>query len=104
MSISDTETAKLYFQFLDENNPKSKYTWIFENRVSKKLNSFYHLAIWNNTNPFKFIHLFIYVSHIEWILQKESKIYIYIYIIILQALGYLNIYSSKCSNNLALGV
>ena len=39
------QTAKLYFQFLDQNNPKSKYTWIFENRVSKKINSFYHLAI-----------------------------------------------------------
>ena len=29
------------------------YTWIFENRNSKKINSFYYLAIWNNKTSFK---------------------------------------------------
>ena len=28
------------------------YTWIIENRVSKKINSFYYLAIENNKNSF----------------------------------------------------
>ena len=80
VSISDTETAKLYFQFLDQNNPKSKYTWIIENRVSKKINSFYHLAIWNNTNPFKFIYLHLphkmNIAKKKW---KKKNIYIYFY-------------------------
>ena len=53
------------------------YTWIFENQVSKKINSFYYLAIWNNKPSFKDrLKAFIWLRAVSYLLeafQRRSK-------------------------------